>query len=163
MNTVEIPLTKGKFAVIDASDLHIVAGFEWHVGRKRELDYAESIINGRTVLMHRLLMNAEQGDDVDHRDSNGLNNVRSNLRVCTRQQNMMNRRKLKIGSSRYKGVCLSKPGRTRPWLASIKINRKSKNLGWHATEEDAARAYDKSAKELFGEFAHLNFPELQTV
>jgi hypothetical protein len=105
----------------------------------------------RRVLLHRFLA----GNDslVDHRDGNGLNNTRDNLRPATRGQNQHNSGPR---SGRYKGVTWHKGA--RKWLAQIMCDRKYRYLGLHAAEEDAARAYDRAARELHGEFARLNFP-----
>lgn len=157
MSTVEIPLTQGKFATIDEKDLEIISRCSWHYIAKGGLEYAETVIERRPVSMHRLIMNPEKGLEIDHRDSNGLNNTRSNLRPCTRRQNMMNRRKLKIGSSRFKGVSHSK-NRSK-WKAFIRIHKRTIYLGTHETEIGAAQAYDAAARELFGEFARTNFEE----
>lgn len=159
MTTVEIPLTQGKTAVIDEADLSIVSEFKWHYARRRNLEYAATTIKGKTVLMHRMLTNAGEDQDVDHKDSNGLNNTRTNMRVCTHQQNQMGTRKAKGCSSRFKGVCISKERRKKPWSAGIKLNGRSIRLGRFVTEVEAARAYDRAAKKMFGEFARLNFQE----
>lgn len=107
------------------------------------------------VLLHREIMNAPRGVNVDHRNSDGLDDRRENLRLCSQSQNNMNRRKLR-GTSRYKGVSWSRAN--KKWQTHIKINRKSMALGHFADETDAARAYDAAAIRLFGDFARLNFP-----
>jgi hypothetical protein len=95
---------------------------------------------------------------VDHIDHNGLNNRRSNLRLCTAQQNARNHRPQLRGSSKYKGVSWRQDGKV--FRALIWHNGKSINLGRFKNEIDAAKAYDKAAKKYFGEFAYLNFPDL---
>jgi len=103
--------------------------------------------------MHNLIMGTKL---VDHKNGNGLDNQKNNLRNCTNQQNHMNRRPKKNCTSKFKGVCRFK--KDLKWTAVIKFNRKQIYIGIFGNEEDAAKAYDKKAKELFGEFAYLNFP-----
>lgn len=101
-----------------------------------------------------MLLGAVGGLYIDHRNGNGLDNRRDNLRRATMSQNIANQFP-RGGSSKYKGVCRSK--RSGGWLAQICVNRKSIYLGRFGTEEEAARAYDVKAKEVWGEFARLNF------
>jgi len=98
-----------------------------------------------------------KGMVVDHLDGNSLNNRKSNLRVCTVSQNHQNRR-WTYGSSRYKGVWWNK--KMKKWVAGITLKRKYIFIGHFADEVAAAKAYDRKAAELFGEFAYLNFPVL---
>jgi hypothetical protein len=93
----------------------------------------------------------------DHRDGDGLNNTRANLRSATRSQNAMNRRKQKGTSSRFKGVSWNK--REQKWKVKIMFNCRVINLGSFDSEKAAARTYDAAAKKYFGEFAKLNFPQ----
>ncbi len=94
---------------------------------------------------------------VDHIDGNKANNCRFNLRNCTRQENQRNRGKATGASSRFKGVYFDK--KVRKWCAAITLGRRNVWLGYYTDEMEAARAYDRKAVELFGEFARLNFPE----
>lgn len=107
------------------------------------------------TLMHRFILNAAKGEKVDHRNINGLDNREENLRMCTTSQNMANSRKHINSASKYKGVCPNKL--QGGWYSTICCDGKRKRLGSFETQEEAARAYDKKAKELFGEFANLNF------
>jgi hypothetical protein len=158
---VKIPLSQGKFAIVDEADVELVSRFSWHVYHKRgsNLWYATAWVPGanpkKKITLHGLLMG---GVRVDHHDGDGLNNTRINLRPCTQQQNLRNTRKRESSASRFKGVTFQKDraGHARPWLAQIKSDKK-KNLGRYATEEEAAQAYDSAARELFGEFAKTNF------
>lgn len=98
---------------------------------------------------------------IDHKDGDHLNNRLDNLRLATTAENSRNTRKRVGCSSQYKGVCFSKGGhhpRGRPWQASIQLNKKRLAIGMFASEIEAAQAYDVKARELFGEFACLNFP-----
>ena len=115
--------------------------------------------------MHREITNAPKGMQVDHINGNTLDNRKENLRVCTRSQNMMNRGKQNNNKSGYKGVSYMKKKDPnyeypKPWRAQIKCptNQKVIHLGCYKYPEQAARAYDKKAIELFGEYAQLNFP-----
>lgn len=95
---------------------------------------------------------------VDHKDHNGLNNQKSNLRICNASQNGANRLKNKNASSKYFGVCYSK--KSKRWNAFLQTHKRGTNLGYFDNEEEAAMHRDKIAKERYGEFAILNFPNL---
>src|SRR5690242_7752855 len=137
---MEIPLTQGKVAIIDAADADLCR-YKWHAIRQGNTWYARTniTVSGRpaktrqkTVLMHRLVVGAEVGQEVDHQDGDGLNNCRSNLRVCTKQENARNR---KAGRSKLgvKGVKYNL--RNRKWEARIHVNGKTRYLGLHPTKE----------------------------
>lgn len=162
----KIPLGRGKFALIDDDDYDRVSMHTWHMKSRLHLNYASSTkyLGGgrkkakyRMLQLHRFIMNPSKGMDVDHIDGNGLNNQKSNLRICTHQQNCMNTRKSRNTTSRYKGVSWDKE--SGKWKASIRFNNSLKNLGRYRTQKEAAKAYDKKAKELFGEYGNLNFKE----
>src|SRR5690242_17796567 len=103
--------------------------------------------------MHRVIMNASADIHVDRINGDGLDNRRENLRLCTRDENMMNRRKNSNNSSGYKGVDRNKG----KWRAYIQVDKKWIHLGYFSTAEQAAHAYDNAAKKYFGEFANTNF------
>jgi len=107
--------------------------------------------------MHREIMNAPPERLVDHRDHNGLDNRKSKLRICTRAENTRNQRLHKRGSTEYKGVSWNK--KQKIFHAYIGYKSKKIWLGRFKRAKDAAKAYDKKAIELHGEFACLNFPE----
>lgn len=104
--------------------------------------------------MHWHILKVPNGMFTDHKDGDGLNNQRSNLRVCTIQQNNRNQRPRKGCSSSYKGVCYHK--QIKRWRAYIDVDRKRINLGCYGDELSAAKAYNQEAQNLFGEFAKLN-------
>ena len=161
----EIILTRGKVALVDDIDYENLSKFKWHAqksqiktrenwyARRRRSDFeVEKIPGPRNVYMHKEIIRSSL---VDHIDGNGLNNQRGNLRPCNYFLNNGNRRKSSGCSSRFKGVYPNrKKGR---WYSQIMINGKSLHCGMFKYEIDAAKAYDKKAIEIFGEFAHTNF------
>jgi hypothetical protein len=165
MNTMEIPLSKGKVAIVDPDDYEELSKHKWHTMVGKYTCYAvRSVREGKKknmVSMHRQIHGLLKGDKrlVDHRNHNGLDNRRSNTRVCGKSENAMNSAGRKGTASKYKGVCVGRWGKR--WQAKINTivdgKRKYLYLGTHETEEEAARAYDNKAKELHGEFALLNF------
>ena len=158
----EIPLTKGMVALVDDDVWEWAKQYSWYAetgGDNQTTAYARRRIreNGkaRYVYLHRVIMNAKPGQQVDHINNNGLDCRRVNLRLCTDAQNHYNKPKPNIiTTSRFKGVCLEK--RTGKWIAGGKHNWKRYNLGVYKTEEEAAAVYDKWAIEHFGEFALTN-------
>jgi len=150
-----IPLTKGKFAIVDAEDYERVAKHKWCVSGSGNHLYACRNDGHTVILLHRVLMNAPAGMVVDHIDGNRMNNRRNNLRVCTHRQNLHN--SLPHGrTSRFKGVWWDK--RRRLWDTRVRCNGVTTHIGLFRDEVEAARAYDRKAYELFGEYAYLNFP-----
>ena len=150
-----IPLTKGYKAIVDDEDYDRVRQFNWHVVDSYKMLYARRTIYTPTKLnlyLHNFIIPPLEGMTNDHRDRNGLNCQKENLRSATLSQQSMNR--IKPGSLIYRGVALKKNG----WTARIRINGSSFSKCGFKTIEDAARAYDKLAKQHHGEFAILNFP-----
>jgi hypothetical protein len=156
---MEIDLGKGHVAVIDDEDAELVAGFKWYPMTVEGKVYGagwKHMPPGRYfVHLHRLIANAQPGEIIDHIDRDPLNCRRGNLRRVTRQQNVWNSGPArKREGSKYKGVWMCrKTGRFR---ARVGHNRKQIYLGYFDSEEEAARAYNAKAAELFGEFAYLN-------
>ena len=153
-----IPLTQDKFAIVDAEDYDRLSEHKWHVMKCVRTEYAGSYQDGKYILMHRVLLNAPHHRIVDHRDGNGLNNRKHNLRLCTHQENLYNQRPRLGGTSRFRGVCWRKT--RRKYETKIQKNGKRYSLGYYHDETEAAVVYDIKAMELFGEFAYLNFPKL---
>ena len=152
-----IPLGNGKSCKVDASDYEHLGKFNWYLDKAGSKEYAARAGAGRPVRMHRQIASPGPGLEVDHKNGDTLDNRRCNLRVCTRTQNNGNRKKSKRGSSRYKGVWWE-CGNQR-WCAALGIRQQRIWCGRHKDEKDAAIAYDRAAKEYFGEFARLNFPD----
>lgn len=150
----KIKLTQGKFALVDDADYEWLVQFKWCIVKVRRIYYAIRAVQGKTVYMHRFMLEAPKDMDIDHINHNGLDNRRANLRICTHIQNLQNKRSSCNGTSKYKGVSWCK--RDKKWTAQIEHGGQSAYLGRFANELEAANAYDKAAKELHGEFAYLN-------
>ena len=150
-----IPVAGGLYAYVDAADFEWLSQYRWCLyGGK----YAGRYEKGKTILMHRMIMQTPPGMVTDHIDGNGMDNLRGNLRNCTRQQNLWNRAKrLTTSACKYKGVFRDK--RRGKIFAKLSLADGPIWLGYHDTEEAAARAYVRKAVECFREFARLNFPE----
>lgn len=111
--------------------------------------------HGASILMHHVVLGIEREVRIDHRNGNGLDNRKVNLRPCTHSQNLQNQRKRKDNTSGYKGVAWH-PG-ARKWYAYIQVEKKRLHLGLFANPVEAAQAYDAAARLHFGEFARPNF------
>jgi ribosomal protein S28E/S33 len=158
----EIALTKAKVAIVDDEDYDriINSGFSWVANGCAGYISAVGLrkVNGKntSAIMARFILGVtDKGIEVDHINGDTLNNRRENLRLATPRQNRFNRRKQVISSNPYKGISFDK--KKKKWAAKIKRDGKLHWLGRFRTPEEAARAYDKAAVELFGEFARLNF------
>ncbi|MHC4424285.1 MAG: HNH endonuclease [Planctomycetota bacterium] len=149
-----IPLTRGKFAIVDDEDHERLKGHKWYLVKGKSTYYAATRLgNDKIISMHRMIMNLPEGREVDHINHDGLDNQKHNLRICTHKQNCRNRSPNRNSLSSYKGV-------TRfwgKWVAILHSEGKHHYLGRYKSEIEAAKAYDAKAQELFGEFACLNF------
>ncbi len=152
-----IRLTRGKHAIVDAADDPALARHKWQAQVRRDgrTCYAVRASGRQTVMMHREIMKPPKGMVVDHINGNGLDNRRCNLRICTQAQNMQNKRIGPIGRSRFRGV--SPLG--DKWQATVRYRGRNNYVGLFDDEVEAAKARDRKAFELAGEFAVLNFPE----
>lgn len=154
---ITIRLTNGMFTVVDDDDFDRVKDYNWqHRSRKGAPSYVGCTKSKnkikRWIHLHRLIMNCPENMEVDHIDGDGLNNCKSNLRICTHRENILNRSVNKRKDNSMKGVGLHE-GR---WRSRIASEGKKFFLGHFPTMELAAIAYNEKAKELHGEFAKLN-------
>ena len=150
-----IKLTQGYEAIVDAEDYEELNKHKWcylnagYAVRRKTIDG-----KWKFIYMHRVINKTPDGLETDHINNNALDNRRDNLRTTTRSQNAMNQTPQRNCSSRFRGVGWYK--RHKKWRAKIKLNGKSITIGYYDDEYIAARAYNKKAKELFGEFAYSN-------
>jgi len=159
-----IPLTKGKYAIVDPDDYYWLSEYKWYAFRAGNKFYATRKRRGpkgikrKTIGMHREVANTPENMVCDHINGKPLDNRKTNLRPATRQQNSWNMSKpLKASCSKYKGVAFHK--REKKWSAQIIIDGRQISLGTFEDETEAAKEYDKAAKKYFGQFAKLNFKE----
>ena len=162
----QISLTQGQFAVVDDIDFEYLSRFKWRTWKSSSSKlYAIGWIkkNGQWInaKMHRFILGETNPKiQIDHKDGNGLNNQRYNLRKCTNQQNQHNRSKYKRNTSGFKGV--SAPGTSHPkWSAHIRFNGKLIHLGYFNSAKEAAVVYDAAARKYHRSFASINFPRVQ--
>lgn len=164
-DTAHVELTRGYVATIDAEDVGSVSHLRWNAQVCRRRDGSVRVVyavssdrnsNGKqtTVQMHRIISGATEHTFVDHRDTDGLNNRKNNLRSATKAENNWNARTRLDNSSGFKGVSFDK--RLGRWKAYICASTKVIYLGLHNTAEAAAAAYDRAAVEMFGGFALTN-------
>jgi hypothetical protein len=167
----EIEINSKKYGthkvLVDDEDYEELSKYKWYLSKGKHTFYVHMDDNTYekgvrikrvTVLMHRSLMGVPKGDKriVDHIDGNGMNNQKSNLRICTVTENNRNQVHSRGDfSSQYKGVYWCKDKKL--WATEIRINKKKKFLGRFKSQVVAARTYDIAALKYFGEFHHLNF------
>ena len=157
-----IPLTQGKYAIVDPEDYERLNKHKWYAIKSANTFYASRCYSFRNkrnyIQMHREIIRPPDYLLVDHINHNGLDNRKANIRLATRAQNNFNKLifKRKDSSSKYKGV--SRHKYKKIWRARICVNGEHILIGHFKEEIHAAKAYDKAAKEYHGEFAALNFP-----
>lgn len=156
----EIELTQGQAALVDEADYDWLAAFTWCAlydptrGKFVAYRNAPRGTTPRGIYMHRLIMGAQEHELINHRDGNPLNNSRANLRLSSWSQSNAAGRRLSSNSSGFIGVTRHGKG----WWARVRTVGKHVSCGVHWSAHEAARARDAKARELFGEFATLNFP-----
>ena len=168
-----IPLTRGKFALVDDEDYGRVAPFKWSALKNKDKWYAVRSAprkNGKqsAIYMHRVILGAKPGQQVDHKDGNGLDNRRrgktGNIRIARRGGNQQNRRKGRNNTSGFKGVVRTfSSGKNNRWRAQIGVNGELYCIGLYFTKSEAAKAYDEAARKYHGEFASLNFAAVDNI
>lgn len=158
--TASVPLHDGAFAIIDSVDIGRASFLSWqhrvepHGNHYAMAGFFNSTGKFSMIRMHRLLL-CFPFYQIDHIDRNGLNNSRSNLRICNNHNNQWNCKKVKPSKySKFKGV--SKHRKTGLWTAQLMKNRKHVHAKYFKTEVEAARSYDEAAIIHFGEFAATN-------
>lgn len=153
----KIPLSiqgknRGSFAIVDDADFVTLSRFRWAKNGKRKYAMKMDMKSHKMVSMHRQIMNPQNKMQVDHINGNGLDNRRSNLRLCTHSQNLYNHGGRKVTESGFKGVSRMRDR----WVARFTIERKLVRVGIFDTPIEAAIAYNKMVKKYHGEFAWLN-------
>lgn len=151
---MKITLNGGKVMLIDKKDWDKVKHKTWGAGRGGGQYVGTNGNVGHSNLLHRFIMNTPKGLHTDHINGNQLDNRRRNLRICTSQQNQANSSKHIVGSSKYKGVNFYK--RDKCWRAYINKDGVQFHLGYFDNELEAAKAYNKKAKVIWGKYARLN-------
>lgn len=161
-----IALPGGLRTTVDAADLPALSAFRWRLSPQGYVVASRREAGKPTVaLMHRVLLAAGPGQEVDHINGDRLDNRRANLRLCSRVENARNRqptrraRRSGVPHSEFKGVRWDPSGkRVARWRASIRFDGRQQTLGRFVSEVDAAKAYDAAAAKAYGAFARLNFP-----
>jgi len=163
----EIQLTRGKVALVDDEDFELLSQNKWYAQKYSKTDtwYAARRIwkvdgnKDKTILMHIQIMGTKPGFEIDHKDTNGLNNQKPNLRYCTSSQNQMNTKKRKGCTSKYKGIYWD--NQMKSWRVRVKKDGKIMYQKLFKDEISAAIAYNNAAIIHFGDFARLNIiPDL---
>lgn len=149
MSTRLVPLLNGGYAIVDEQDYELIAALNWSVHNDRGNIYAMNRANYDCTYMHRVIM-GNPSRQIDHRDRNGLNNSRSNLRMATHSQNQANAKIPVTNKSGFKGVF----GRGGKWVASIRIDGRTQWLGTFTNKMDAVAVRKQKAIEIHGDFAN---------
>ena len=147
----EIPLTKGKVALVDDDDFDMLSKFKWYYGNRYAVRHDNSTKTRRPMFMHRVIIGTPDGMDTDHINGDKLDNRKCNLRVCTRSQNQINALCRRNSKSGLRGVHWSE--RNKRWVAQMRFNGRKLSLGYFTSKLAASKAYCEQVKLLYGEFA----------
>jgi hypothetical protein len=158
-----VPLTKGATTRVSDKDYERVASHKWHLHSAgyaaRTQRYGPGGKKKRVIYMHRFVLGAPDGYEVDHINRDPLDNTRANLRLVPKALNRANTDKRRDSTRRYKGAVYNPHKGARPWTARVTRDGVHHYGGYFATEIEAAHEYDRMAREVFGEHARLNFPD----
>jgi hypothetical protein len=152
---MEVTCRNGRVALVDDADGALVVQYQWSAFKVHKCWYVCTETPRGRIYMHRLIMDAPEGMEVDHISGNGLDNRRGNLRICTHAQNLANQRTQRRSKySPYKGVTFER--RNGKWLAQTKVMQEHINLGRYDSDTDAAAVYNEAARLFFGDYARPN-------
>ena len=152
----KIKLTQGKFAIVDDKNFEWLNQFSWQAVKYSRTWYAtrRKPKDSKYTSMHRLILDAQPGEEIDHKNHNGLDNRECNIRKCTKRENQHNRLPNKYQKSKYKGVHWH--SQAKKWKAQICVNNEKIHIGMFDNEDEAALAYNEFALDWFGKYAYLN-------
>lgn len=166
MPAIEIMMNRGLVALVSPEDVEVINRHRWSANNKSRKAYAIRQVHrcmcpetGKqrftTIYMHRVIIGAQPGQIVDHINGNSLDNRRENLRIATASQNAANKHPTRPAASGFRGVYSA----TKGWRAEVRVENRVIRCGTYTTPIAAAMAYDFAARQHFGEFAVLNFPD----
>lgn len=153
-----IQLTQGKYAIVDDEDFEMLNKWKWHYNKNRGQGRAQrstsrKSLEGKTsVFMHRVIMNCPKDLQIDHINGNGLDNRKSNLRICTNIENSRNKNITKNNTSGIRGVSWNKS--YQKWHTYIRVNYRHVFLGYYFDKEQALKVRKEAEEKYFGEFAY---------
>lgn len=160
MKKIDISTKKypNKFALVDNEDFEYLNQFKWYYDNSgkyamRRFYYKDK--KSKIISMHRFIMKPPKDKLIDHKNMDGLDNRKSNLRICGKRENAINTALRKNNKSGYTGVHHNTKS-TPPWRVNLKENGKQVCVGYFYDVKEAAKAYNEKAKELYGEYARLN-------
>lgn len=158
MGGKSIPLTQGLFAIVDEEDFDQLNLYKWYASKRSNGGYVamrderKRGVYHRHIYMHREIMKTPSDQMTDHRNGDGLNNQKCNLRNCSRKENQRNKRRMSsLNSSGVRGIFWEKS--CNRWRAQISIDNKNKHLGVFKSKEDAQAVYIEASKSIYGEFS----------
>ena len=165
----KIPLTQGKYAIVDDGDYPYLSRFDWYASEYKGIERVQLRLRGLnntnqlsqslskvTIYIEQFIMRAKNGCVYIHLNKNGLDVRKENLVLSSIQHALQRGKKRENTTSQYKGVCFNKKHKGNKWLAQVCKNNKHYSVGYFLTEAEAGLAYNKKAKELYGELAYQN-------